>query len=44
MDYLRCEVNAGRREDFEKYLASVPDIAPPENDRLLIQFRRGKAQ
>ena len=34
MDYLRREVNAGRREDFEKYLAAVPDIAPPENDRL----------
>jgi hypothetical protein len=23
-----------RREDFEKGLASVPDRAPPENDRL----------
>ena len=34
MDYLRREVNAGRREDFEKYLAAVPDAAPPENDRL----------
>ena len=34
MDYLRREANAGRREDFEKYLAAVPDVAPPENDRL----------
>lgn len=34
MDYLRHEADAGRREDFEKYLAAVPDIAPPENDRL----------
>jgi len=34
MDYLRREAAAGRREDFEKYLASVPDIAPPDNDRL----------
>jgi hypothetical protein len=34
MDYLRREADAGRREDFEKYLAAVPDIAPPENDRL----------
>ena len=34
MDYLRREANAGRREDFEKYLAAVPDAAPPENDRL----------
>ncbi len=34
MDYLRREAAAGRREDFEKYLAAVPDIAPPENDRL----------
>ena len=34
MDYLQREANAGRREDFEKYLAAVPDVAPPENDRL----------
>jgi hypothetical protein len=32
MDYLRREADAGRREDFEKYLAAVPDVAPPEND------------
>jgi predicted transcriptional regulator len=34
MDYLRREADAGRREDFEKYLAAIPDVAPPENDRL----------
>jgi uncharacterized protein (DUF1778 family) len=34
MDYLRREAAAGRREDFEKYLAAVPDVAPPEHDRL----------
>jgi hypothetical protein len=34
MDYLRREAAAGRREGFEKYLAAVPDVAPPENDRL----------
>jgi hypothetical protein len=34
MDYLRREANAGRREDFEKYLAAVPDVAPPEDGRL----------
>ncbi len=34
MDYLRRETDTGRREDFERYLAAVPDIAPPENDRL----------
>jgi hypothetical protein len=34
MDYLRREAAAGRRADFEKYLAAVPNIAPPENDRL----------
>jgi hypothetical protein len=34
LDYLRREADAGRREDFEKYLASVPNVAPPENDRL----------
>jgi hypothetical protein len=34
MDYLRREAAAGRREEFKKYLAAVPDVAPPENDRL----------
>jgi len=34
MDYLRREAAAGRRMDFEKYLAAVPNVAPPENDRL----------
>jgi hypothetical protein len=34
LDYLRREAAAGRRQDFEKYLAAVPDVAPPENDRL----------
>ena len=34
MDYLRREAKAGRREDFDKYLASVPNVAQPENDRL----------
>ena len=34
MDYLRREAEAGRRADFEKYLAAVPDVPPPENDRL----------
>lgn len=34
VDYLRREAAAGRREDFEKYLASSPNVAPPDNDRL----------
>lgn len=34
VDYLRREAQAGRRENFERYLAAVPDVAPPENDRL----------
>ncbi|HEV3258382.1 MAG TPA: ribbon-helix-helix protein, CopG family [Gemmataceae bacterium] len=34
MDYLRREAAAGRREAFEKYLAAVPNVPPPENDRL----------
>jgi hypothetical protein len=34
MDYLRREAAAGRREDFEKYLAAVPNVPPPNNDRL----------
>jgi hypothetical protein len=34
MDYLRREADAGRREDFEKYLAAIPNVAPAEHDRL----------
>ena len=34
MDYLRREASAGRREDFENYLAAAPDVVPAENDRL----------
>jgi hypothetical protein len=34
MDYLRREAAAGRREDFEKYVGAVPDVAPEESDRL----------
>jgi hypothetical protein len=34
MDYLHREANAGRREEFEKYLAAVPNSPPPNGDRL----------
>ena len=34
MDYLRQEAAAGRREDFEKFLASVPDVPPMPGDEL----------
>ena len=34
MDYLRREAAAGRREDFEKYLAAVPDVLPLPGDEL----------
>jgi len=34
MDYLRREADAGRRQDFDKYLASVPNVPPAEDDRL----------
>lgn len=34
MDYLRRESAAGRREDFERYLASVPDAAPAKDDQI----------
>jgi predicted transcriptional regulator len=34
MDYLRREAQTGRREDFEKYLASVPSNPPLETDRV----------
>ena len=32
--WLETEAVAGRRDDFEKHLAAVPDKAPPEFDRL----------
>jgi hypothetical protein len=35
LEYLRREASAGRREDFDRYLAAVPDVAPPESDRLV---------
>jgi predicted transcriptional regulator len=34
VDYLRREADAGRREDFERYLAAVPDVPPASDDRL----------
>lgn len=34
VDYLRREAQAGRREDFDQYLAAVPDVPPAEHDRL----------
>lgn len=34
MDYLHREAKAGRREDFKKYLASVPDVPPQPGDEL----------
>ena len=34
MDYLRREAAAGRRGDFEKYLAAVPDAPPMPEDEL----------
>ncbi|HWF19767.1 MAG TPA: ribbon-helix-helix protein, CopG family [Verrucomicrobiae bacterium] len=32
MDYLRREAAAGRREDFDKYLAAIPDVPPLPGD------------
>jgi uncharacterized protein (DUF1778 family) len=34
MDYLRREAAAGRREDFDRFLAAVPDASPSDSDRL----------
>lgn len=34
MDYLRREAASGRREDFERYLKAVSNVAPSEDDRL----------
>jgi len=33
-DYLRREAAAGRHEDFEKYMAAVPDVPPLSGDEL----------
>jgi hypothetical protein len=34
VDFLKSEASKGRREDFEKYLSSVPKVPPSETDRL----------
>lgn len=34
MDHLRREAEAGRREDFEHYLAAVPAAHPVAGDEL----------
>jgi hypothetical protein len=34
LDYLRNEAAAGRRADFERFLAAVPDREPIETDRM----------
>ena len=34
IDYMKREAAAGRREDFERYLQSVPDVRPMEGDEL----------
>jgi len=34
-DHLRREAVAGRREDFEKYLAAVPDTPPSQQSDQL---------
>jgi uncharacterized protein (DUF1778 family) len=34
MDFLRREAAAGRREDFERYMAAVPDAPPLPGDGM----------
>jgi Arc/MetJ-type ribon-helix-helix transcriptional regulator len=34
LDYLRREAANGRREDFDRFLAAVPDREPIETDRM----------
>lgn len=34
LEYLRNEACGGRREDFERFLAAVPDAEPAETDRM----------
>ncbi len=33
-DYLKQETAAGRREDFDRYLAAVPAVPPRAADRI----------
>lgn len=32
LEYLRREAAGGRREDFDRFLAAVPDVEPSEGD------------
>jgi Arc/MetJ-type ribon-helix-helix transcriptional regulator len=34
LDYLRREAATGRREDFDRFLAAVPDQEPVATDRM----------
>jgi len=34
IDYMKREAAAGRREDFERYLEVVPDVAAPDGDQI----------
>jgi hypothetical protein len=34
LDYLRRDAATGRREDFDRFLAAVPDREPIETDRM----------
>jgi hypothetical protein len=34
LDYLRSEAARGRREDYERFLAAVPDREPIEIDHI----------
>lgn len=34
LDRLRSEAATGRREDFDRFLAAVPNAAPLEGDQL----------
>ena len=34
LDYLRDEAAAGKREDFERFLAAVPDVQAQDADAL----------
>jgi uncharacterized protein (DUF1778 family) len=34
LDHLRAEAAGAKREDFEGFLAAVPDVEPEETDRL----------
>jgi len=44
LDYLRERAKRGSRKAFDAVLAKVPDVEPPDDDRLPRPHQRAKAR